>query len=162
MEFEDLRVPTATLPAEVALVDGDALRGRFFLPASGSVVPGMGVRPDERLNDESEFFPFWLDGHPAPLLVGKAQVAWVTIDERLLGARQVADEDAPPLADDHRVAVDLCGRRLEGVFAIDLPGHRSRVLDYLNGGLRFLPLHANGLVHFLNRARIVRVYEGRP
>jgi hypothetical protein len=153
----DLRVPTATFVAEVVLADGEALHGRFFVPSHTSLHPGP-MRPDERLNDDADFFPFLPADATEPVILNKRQVAWVTFDTRSF-PRSGEDESLEILSPEHRVTVDCRGKRLEGVLVIDLPDYKSRVLDRLNQPERFLRIKDGDLLHYVSRDHISKVVE---
>lgn len=153
-----LRVPTTTFTAEVVLAHGETLRGRFFVPSHTSLHPGP-MRPDERLNDEADFFPFLLSDSPDPVIVNKKQVAWVAFDMRSMP--QPTDEESYEIVStpEHRVSVDCRGRKLEGVLVIDLPEYKSRVLDRLNQPERFLRIRDGHLLFYVGRDHIAKVVE---
>ena len=153
----DLRVPTATFVAEIVLADGEALRGRFFVPSHTSLHPGP-MRPDERLNDDADFFPFLPSDSSEPVILNKRQVAWVTFDTRSFPTSD-DEESVETLLPEHRVAVDCRGQRLEGALVIDLPGYKSRVLDRLNHPERFLRIKNGTLLHYVSRDHISKVVE---
>lgn len=155
----DLRVPTATFLAEVVLLDGEALRGRFFVPSHTSLHPGP-MRPDERLNDDADFFPFLPAESKEPVILNKRQVAWVTVDVRTFP--NTDEDDSPDVvasSPEHRVSVDCRGRTLEGALVIDLPEYKSRVLDRLNQPERFLRIKDGNWLHYVSRDHIKKVVD---
>jgi hypothetical protein len=154
----DLRVPTTTFAAEVVLVDGEALLGRFFVPAHTSLHPGP-MRPDERLNDDADFFPFLPADSAEPVIVNKRQVAWVAFDVRTFPPATEDDSYEAPSTPEHRVAVHCRGKRLEGVLVIDLPQYKSRVLDRLNHPERFLRIKEGHFLFYVSRDHISKVVE---
>jgi len=154
----DLRVPTTTFTAEVVLVEGETLLGRLFVPAHTSLHPGP-LRPDERLNDEADFFPFLLADSPEPVIVNKRQVAWVAFDVRTFPTSSDDDDYEAPSTPEHRVSIHCRGRKLEGVLVIDLPQYKSRVLDRLNQPERFLRIKEAHLLVYVNRDHISKVVE---
>lgn len=153
-----LRVPTTTFTAEVVLADGEGLRGRFFVPSYTSLHPGP-MRPDERLNDEADFFPFLLSDSPEPVIVNKKQVAWVAFDMRTLPQPNEEESYEVVSTPEHRVSVHCRGRTLEGVLVIDLPEYKSRVLDRLNQPERFLRIRDDHLLYYVGRDHISKVVE---
>ena len=154
----DLRVPTTTFTAEVVLVDGETLLGRFFVPSHTSLHPGP-MRPDERLNDEADFFPFLPADGPEPVIVNKRQVAWVAFDVRTFPPTTEEDSYEAPSTPEHRVSVHCRGRTLEGVLVIDLPLYKSRVLDRLNQPERFLRIKEGHFLFYISRDHISKVVE---
>lgn len=153
----DLRIPTATFVAEVVLADGEALRGRFFVPSHTSLHPGP-MRPDERLNDDADFFPFLPSDASEPVILNKRQVAWVTFDTRSFPSAD-DDDSVGTLLPEQRVSVDCRGQKLEGALVIDLPGYKSRVLDQLNHPERFLRIRDGSFLHYVSRDHISKVVE---
>jgi hypothetical protein len=154
----DLRVPTTTFTAEVVLLDGEALPGRFFVPAHTSLHPGP-MRPDERLNDEADFFPFLPANSSDPVIVNKRQVAWVAFDVRTFPPSTDDDSYEAPSTPQHRVVVHCRGHKLEGVLVIDLPQYKSRVLDQLNHPERFLRIKEDHFLFYISRDHISKVVE---
>jgi hypothetical protein len=154
--FSDLRVPTTTFTAEIALVEGETLIGRFFVPAHTSLHPGP-MRPDERLNDEADFFPFLPADSTEPVIVNKRQVAWVAFDVRTFPSFRDEESYEPPSMPEHRVGVHCRGRTLAGTLVIDLPQYKSRVLDRLNHQERFLRIKEEHFLYYVNRDHISKV-----
>jgi hypothetical protein len=154
--FEDLRVPTVALPADVLTVDGRTSSGRIFVPAAAHAHEGA-MRAEEWLNDPSDFFPFLPDDASRPVLLNRHEVIIVTVP---------ADADAGDVAEgarlpERKVTVDCGGRRLSGTLVIDMPEEHQRVLDYLNRPGRFLTLRDRGRHHLVQKNRITRVKETR-
>lgn len=116
------------------------------------------MRPDERLNDDADFFPFLPVDAAEPVILNKRQVAWVSFDLRTFPA---SPEDEPPevAGPEHRVTVFCRGRRLEGVLVIALPEDKSRVLDGLNQPGRFLRVREGDLLFYVSRDHISKVVE---
>jgi hypothetical protein len=154
----DLRVPTTTFTAEVVLVEGETLNGRFFVPSHTSLHPGP-MRPDERLNDDADFFPFLPSASTEPVIVNKRQVAWVAFDVRSFPSFRDEESYEPPAMPEHRVVVHCRGRALEGALVIDLPQYKSRVLDRLNQHERFLRIKEEHFLYYVNRDHISKVVE---
>jgi len=116
------------------------------------------MRPDERLNDDADFFPFLPAGSNEPVIVNKRCVAWVTFDMGTFPPSQ-DDESLEVVSPEHRVRVDCRGRRLEGALVIDLPEYKSRVLDRLNQPERFLRIKDDRFLHYVSRDHISKVVE---
>ena len=157
-ETRDLRLSTATFVAEVVLADGEVLRGRFFVPSHTSLHPGP-MRPDERLNDDADFFPFLSADSHEPVIVNKRQVAWVTFDVTTLPTSEEEETYGAVSRPEHRVSVHCKGQELEGVLLIDLPSYKSRVLDRLNQPERFLRIRDENRLHYVSRDHITKVTE---
>jgi hypothetical protein len=117
------------------------------------------MRPDERLNDEADFFPFLTSGSEGPVIVNKRQVAWVAFDVRSFPSLPDDEEYEAPPTPEHRVSVQCRGRQLEGVLVIDLPQYKSRVLDRLNQPERFLRLKEGHFLFYVSRDHISKVVE---
>jgi hypothetical protein len=154
--FEDLRVPTVALPADVLTVDGRTSSGRIFVPAAAHAHEGA-MRAEEWLNDPSDFFPFLPDDAVRPVLLNRHEVLIVTVPAHA-DAGDVAEGAALP---ERNVTVDCGGRRLSGSLVIDMPEEHRRVLDYLNRPGRFLTLRDRGRHHLVQKNRITRVKETR-
>jgi len=122
------------------------------------------MRPDERLNDDSDFFPFLPADAGEPVILNKRQIAWVTFDVRSFPAPSPDDSPEVLSGPEQRVSVWCRDRRLEGVLLIDLPEDKSRVLDRLNQPERFLRIRDGDLLHYVSRDHISQVVEltGRP
>lgn len=154
----DLRVPTATFVAVVQLAGGQEIRGRFFVPSHTSLHPGP-MRPDERLNDDSDFFPFLPADAAEPVILNKRQVAWVSFDFRSFPTPSGDESPEVHSRPEQRVSVWCRDRLLEGVLLIDLPEDKSRVLDLLNQPERFLRIRDGDLLHYVSRDHISKVVE---
>jgi hypothetical protein len=149
----ELKVPVETLQASLLCADGERLTGRLFLPP-GASAPSGPMRPEERLNDADEFFPFQPDGQADVILINKEAVSVVTLS---LPERDV--EQALP----HRRVVVACdGREYQGSIVLDTPDTQLRVLDHLNAPGRFVAVREGKLEHLVNKRRIGRVVEVKP
>lgn len=117
------------------------------------------MRPDERLNDDADFFPFLPSGAAEPVILNKRAVAWVTVDTRSIEKLDEDDGSESVSSREHRVSVDCLGRRLEGALVIDLPEDKSRVLDQLNQPVRFLRIRNDHFLHYVSRDHISKVVQ---
>jgi hypothetical protein len=149
-ESEALKVPVETLEASLILAGGDTLRGRLFLPP-GASAPSGPMRPEERLNDADDFFPFQPDGHADVFLINKGAVSSVTLS--------VPERDVEQALPHRRVVVTCDGREYEGSIVLDTPDTQLRVLDRLNAPGRFVAVRQGRLEHLVNKRRIARVVE---
>ena len=155
--MQELRVPTIATAARVTCSDGKVLIGRVFIPQGAFRHTGP-MRPEEWINETTEFFPFLAEGEEQAVLLNKDQVAAVTIPA------PAPDEDAPPVdeQDGVRHVVVECGAlRLEGELRIDMPEGQRRVLDMLNRPERFVTLHAGPEHHLVHKRHVTRVLENR-
>ena len=121
------------------------------------------MRPDERLNDDTDFFPFLPAEAPEPIILNKKQVTCVTFDTRTFPASSAEQDEAIEVVSspEHRVSVTFRGRTIEGVLLIDLPEYKSRVLDRLNHPERFLRIKNENWLHYVSRDHISKVTEVR-
>src|SRR5262245_57510142 len=142
------------MAVEVCLTNGARLHGELFLSLGAEGHAG-GETVADRMNDGRPFFPLRVTA-PSPnvLLVGKAHVRYVI---------------APPLDDDDRIsdtrsasaqvlvtAVMDSEEAFTGVFFVDLPPDKTRVLDYVNeAGAAFVALAHLDREYLLNKAHIL-------
>jgi hypothetical protein len=154
--MSELRVPTVALAAEVVFVDGRTLVGRIFVPVAAAGHGGP-MRADEWLNEAGPFIPFLLDHEQAPVLLNKREVLVASVQAEADAA--VTTEEAERQTPRKHVIVECRNRRIEGELLIDMPSHRSRVLDYLNLPDEFLTVREGEHHHLVQKARITRVVE---
>jgi hypothetical protein len=130
--------------------------GRIFIPVASAKHDGP-TRPEEWLNDDSQFFPFLPDEAAAPVLLNKRELLVLTVPA------SASEGEIPEGADNpvRRVAVEAEARRLEGTLIIDMPQNHLRVLDYLNRPEQFLTLRDGEVHHLIQKERITRVIEIR-
>lgn len=156
----DLRIPTATLRARVRCTDGRELSGRLFVPVSSSSHPGP-MRPEERLNDAADFFPFALDDDGGTVFVNKLHVTSIAV-----AAAEIPEDPEPPVSGPaQRVRLECAAGWVEGTLTLDLPEYKRRVLDYLNAAGRFMPVRDGDTLHLVNRDQVLRtteISEGAP
>jgi len=150
----ELRVPTVALNAEVLCGDGRTFLGRIFVPASALGHAGA-MRPEEWMNEHSDFFPFLPDDAEGPVILNRREILIISVPAAA-DADEVLEEAANPR---RRVVIECGGRRLDGVIVIDMPQNQSRVLDYLNRAGGFLTLRAGERHHLIRKGRITRVLE---
>jgi hypothetical protein len=152
--MSELQVPTFALQVEIGFADGTTQRGRIFLPTVASLHTGP-TRPEEWLNDETEFFPYSPEGTETSYLASKREVVAMSVP---------ALSNIEPLPDDvelpqRRVVVECRDHRYEGVLLIDVPGERPRVLDHMNRRERFVSLRDGDRHHLIQKRRITRIHE---
>lgn len=149
---------------EIVCADATRQRGQLFLAPSAAHHAGA-ERPEERLNDDCDFFPFLPDKHERSVIVNKHQVIVLSLD--LTQSEQLRrwwgiDADDDELLIPHmkqRILVECDGVELEGVLVMDAPQHQRRTLDLLNRAERFICLRDHDQLHLINRKRIVRASE---
>ena len=150
----ELRVPTVALTAEMLLADGSDMLGRMFVPAAASRHAGA-TRPEEWMNEPTDFFPFLPDADPAPIIVNKREVVILSVPASVDADLTLEEADSPR----RQVTIECGGRRLAGELVIDMPQNQSRVLDYLNRAGRFVTLRDGDRHHLIQKQRITRVEE---
>jgi hypothetical protein len=150
------KVPTVALNAEAVVADGRRFRGRIFLPTAAHDHSGS-MRPEEWMNEPTDFFPFLLDDQSAPVLLNKRDIVVLTVPA---SADRDTTLEGMPLPE-ARLALECGARRLKGTIVIDMPEDHSRVVDYLNRPGAFLTLRDGDRHHLVAKARITRVTESR-
>jgi hypothetical protein len=150
----DFQIGTRAMPVEVCMTTGSRLHGEMFL-RPGALAHGGVETVADRLNDGSLFFPLRVTApQETMLIVGKAHVRYVI---------------APSAEDDDRVTDGRCSsaqalvtavmdseEAFTGVFFVELPPDRIRVLDYVNEpSLAFVPLTHLDKEYLLNRQHIL-------
>ena len=160
----EYRIPTTTLTVEIICADATRQRGQLFLAPSAAHHSGA-ERPEERLNDDSDFFPFLPESQERSVIVNKHQVIVLSLDltqskqlRRWWGIEAADDEVLVPHME-QRILVECDGVELEGVLVMDAPQHQRRTQDLLNQADRFLCLRDQNQLHLINRRRIVRASE---
>jgi hypothetical protein len=154
--MSELRVPVVSVPAEALCADGRVFAGRIFLPASAASHLGP-TRPEEWMNGPAAFFPFQLDEGGVPVILNKHEVLWLSVPAPAFEA-EIAD-----LAGLITRFVQIeCGvHTVAGMLLIDMPEHRSRVLDHLNRPEGFLTVWEGERHHLVNKCRITRIADRR-
>ena len=151
----DYQIGTRAMPVEVCLTNGARLRGEMFLGHGAEGHAGAETVAD-RMNDGRPFFPMRVTS-PSPnvLLVGKSHVRYVIAppldheDDRIEDVRSASSQLLVTAVMDSEEA-------FTGVFFVDLPPDRIRVLDYVNEPhLAFVPLAHLDREYLLNRAHIL-------
>ena len=151
--FNRYRVEKLRQAVSVVLVDGRRLDGDVFLSDHARARPTP-EEPIDLLNEEAEFFPFFLDEQEV-LLLAKAHVTrmetFVTDGESLT--------DVP----DGSMGVEITlidGTAVSGFVPLEKRGDQTRLLDFLNSYTkRFLPVFWGDQVCLLNRSLIASVSQ---
>ncbi len=149
-------MPTVALNAEVLCGDDRTFLGRIFVPAAASGHAGA-MRPEEWMNETSDFFPFLPDDAAEPVILNRREILILSVPASA-DADEVLEEASNPK---RRVTIECGGRRLEGQIVIDMPQNLMRVLDYLNRPGGFLTLRDGERHHLIRKGRITRVLEHR-
>ena len=148
--FEKLRVP-----AELTLLSGPRVAGRFFVAGSASDHDGP-ERVSDLLNAEPGFFPFErADGTTA--LYNRAHLLSVAL------APQAGEAEADPgfaVAKKLNVTLRLSnGEALSGSVPVYRPHGRDRLSDYAQAGSPFRYIITAGGELLVNAAHIVEIRE---
>jgi hypothetical protein len=153
-EFADLTIPTHEVPLDFWTEDGAAFQARLRLHFQAEARGGPQTVQD-RLNDPDLFLALTVPGHDGPVLLNKAQVIRVDVEETAWAA------DFAPTPGDvtiQPVQVQLIdGEQLTGVVRIHGRAERRRLSDFLNTQPAFLPLQGADRLHLLQKRFIARV-----
>ena len=142
------------MPVLVCMTTGSRLQGEMFL-RPGALAHGGEETVADRLNDGSLFFPLKVTSpQEAMLIVGKAHVRYVIApsaddDDRVTDGRTSSPQALVTAVMDSEEA-------FTGVFFVESPPDKVRVLDYVNEPrLAFLPLTHLDKEYLLNREHIL-------
>ena len=137
----------------VVLVDGRRLDGDVFL-AEHARVRNTPEEPIDLLNDEDDFFPFFLNEQEV-LLIAKAHVSRV---ETFSAEREGLAEMPEGSMGVEITLVD--GTAISGFVPLEKRGEQTRLLDFLNRySKRFIPVFWGDQVCLLNRSLIASVCQ---
>lgn len=149
--MSDLAVPKRRVEVVLSLMGGLERRVTLFLAETSPLHLG-GERVSDLLEGDGEFVPA-LERDGMTFVRRAAILVAVAPPEPATG-----DADEVTLPTEHAVDVTLDdGRVLRGLVSYVLPSERCRLVDYLNERPRFLPLHAGGALHLVNKQHVVRV-----
>jgi len=141
--MDDAKIEKATRRARFLLSDGTDVDGDVFVGLYEPHHIGP-QRVGELINDEGPFLPVKTGG--GTLLLNRRHVVHVTMP-----SEWEADELAT-LGKRYTVVVSLVtGQSLDGVIFVNLREGASRVKDYFNQPVAFLPLFRQGWIVYLNR-----------
>lgn len=150
---EELRVPTVPLVAEIRYFDERPLRGKVFIPARAYTHEGA-MRPDEWINQSTNFFPFLADGAKRAQILNKRYVVVLTIEDMAVEAEPLAEFGFA-----QRVRVECGTLTLEGVVSIEMPETQRRLLDFMNRPELFLTVRDGSRCHIIQKHRITAIAE---
>ena len=141
----DLRVPKDVIHAELAIGSAAARRVELF------IIAGRGLA--EILEDDAPFFPVRDSAGSGGAIVNKTAIAWIAV--------AAGDGDDGELFSERRLLrVELTGGgTVEGELLYSPAEGRTRVVDQLNEGGRFVRLWSAEKVWFVNKQMISRVVE---
>ena len=151
----ELRVPTLSVEVDVVYADETFMSGTIYLPALAHRHEGP-MRPDEWINDNMPFFPFFERGSTRAILLNKDRVVVLSVP-MMTEERDVPSE----METTAKVRIDCGTHQVSGTVRIDMPEGKTRVLDYLNRGDKFIPLFDEERVHLIRKIFIDRVVEVR-
>jgi hypothetical protein len=149
--MEQLRVPTVALEAEIRYFDERPLIGRIFVPARAAWHDGP-MRPEEFLNQGTQFIPFLIEGENRATLLNKRYIVALTV--------KVPDEHGE-LGIARDVVVECGTFQIRGRVHIDMPEHVSRLLDWANQPEPFLVVYEGDRRHLIQKNRITFLSEVR-
>ena len=144
---------TKRMAAEVALAEGQTIRGDLHLQASVARHDGPET-PLEMLNRPDPFFPMTLPSGEV-IFVSKAQVAVVACGTEVTPLDPARDSVAKHFGLDVMLRG---GVEFRGSATGEMPPTRSRTLDYLNSSEPFFEIAIKGRTLLIHRAhvRVVR------
>jgi hypothetical protein len=149
--MDDQRIIVETCQISMVMVNGLRIHGETFLQLQGVYLTGP-QRVGELLNGDETFLPV-RDGSKVQL-VNLEQVVSVSLSAEL------EFDPLLTLGEEHRVWVEpVAGDTIEARIFVNLPGNKSRVKDFLNQKVRFLPFLDNDRVVYFARKRILRVTD---
>jgi hypothetical protein len=148
--MDDGRIEKATRRARLVLSDGRDIRGEVFVGLYDPHHVGP-QRVGELLNEASAFMP--VRTGKSVLMVNRAHIVAVT-----LPADRERDELAM-LGKRYTVRVKTTRGEFRGAVFVNLPEVSTRVTDYFNQPVHFLPLFQARTIVYLNRDFIVHVQD---
>ncbi len=149
--MDNQRIIVETCEVELVMVNGLRIHGETFLQLQGVYLTGP-QRVGDLLNDDETFLPLRRDG----------QVQLVNLEQTVSVSLSAELEFDPllTLGEEHRVRVEpVAGDTIEARIFVNLPGNKSRVKDFLNQKVRFLPFLDNDRVIYIARKKILRVTD---
>ena len=149
--MDDQRIIVETCAVELVMVNGLRIHGETFLQLQGIYLTGP-QRVGELLNGDETFLP----------VRAGSQVQLVNL-EQVVSVSLSAELEFDPLltlGEEHQVRVEpVAGDAIEARIFVNLPGNKSRVKDFLNQKIRFLPFLDHDRVVYFARERILRVTD---
>ena len=151
--MDTFRVPRRQVEATVLLEGGLELDGKLFTPELGP--NGEPGRLQDRLNDPTkDFLP--LSTARGPLLLN---TGWI-VSVRLAAGEEPEESGEPGGHEAMAVHLRLAGgSTVMGKLPFSMPPERSRLLDFLNAGPRFVKLIDEGGTILVQRRFIVTARE---
>jgi hypothetical protein len=151
----EFTVPTAQLRLALWLTDGRTLEGDVFLPARSPLRDGP-MLAGEWANVAPAFVPLRPAIGSEVMLVNRSHIVAMALPAGVPAVDPVEWLDVPV----QRVIIETtCGRRVEGRLAVNMPRHRQRVVDWVNGADAYLTLDVDGRAHLVQKAHITRIVQ---
>ncbi len=155
---DEYRIPKREVSAEVTLRGQEPVTLKLFLSGQAETHAGY-ERPSDLLNGADSFLPS-TDSKGGFLLIRRDAVVVLSVPAELEqepGSSGAGDDGTvPPEVAQVEITLDNGGTR-RGRIEFVMPEGRHRVQDFLNTNGRFVALRDNGMIHLVNKARIVRV-----
>jgi len=148
--MDEGRIQKTTRRARLVFSDGREVRGDVFVGLYEAHHLGP-QRVGELLNEREVFIPVKTD--QGVLLVNRAHLVSVTLPS------DREQDDLVTLGKRYEVHVTTTRGELKGAVFVNLPETSSRVRDYFNQPLSFLPIFQSETVAYLNRDFIVLVQD---
>ncbi len=148
--MDEGRIQKATRPAKIVLSTGRGIRGDVFVGLYDPHHLGP-QRVGELLNEDLAFLPVKTD--KGVVLVNRAHI----VSAALPADRE--EDDLVRLGKRYEVRVTTTAGDLRGAVFVNLPEVATRVADYFNQPLRFLPIFQARTVIYLNREFILLVRD---
>ncbi len=149
--MDDQRLIVETCQVDLVMVNGLRISGETFLQLQGIYLTGP-QRVGELLNGDETILP----------VRSGSQVQLINLEQTVSVSLSAEQEFDPllTLGEEHRVWVEpVAGDAIEARIFVNLPGDKSRVKDFLNQKLRFLPFLDNDRVIYVARKKILRVTD---
>jgi hypothetical protein len=160
----ELRLPTTAVPVTVQLVGGTKVEAELFVGEAARTGHSQLLDDVATMLDESAgFLPVRVARDVA--LFSKKAILYVAIarhDEADADHEEFEDVPSEVLTlydRQHHVNVELGVCTLTGMLFDSSPSDRTRVIDHLNRGGRFLRLWTEGTHYLINKDQIIRVSE---
>jgi hypothetical protein len=148
--MDEGRIQKATRKATLVLSSGRQIRGDVFVGLYDPHHTGP-QRVGELLNEDLAFLPVKTD--KGVVLVNRAHI----VSAALSADRE--HDDLARLGKRYEVRVTTTDGEVRGAVFVNLPDVATRVADYFNQPIRFLPLFQSRTVIYLNREFVLLVRD---
>ncbi len=155
---EPYQVPKRQVPARLKLVGQTPAEVALYLAERAQRHTGYEC-PSDLLNGGDDFIPT-TDPQGRLHVLRRDAIMILSVSAELEENGGIDSQDAGDQLTTHTVELALeDGTRLVGELAYWRPGGQRRLQDFLNSAERFVPLRADGMIHLVNRDRIVSLAE---